>query len=97
MADKVAKISHLFLNNLLEFTNDTQEANLGMLFFGSSLSFANPPNRYTLFPNSVKLCPGTGKYGESNFIKFNNYIPSVCNSVVATACFPLFNNAVFQN
>ena len=36
---------------------------LGMLFFGSSLSFASPPNRYTLLPIMVKLCPNRGQGG----------------------------------
>ena len=33
---------------------------LGILFFGSSLSLASPPKRYTLLPMRVKLCPSRG-------------------------------------
>lgn len=40
-----------------------RELYLGMLFLGSSLSFASPPKRYTLLPTMVKLWPKRGQGG----------------------------------
>ena len=49
-----ADIYTLDLSVLLQQTGPCR-CYLGMLFLGSSLSFAKPPNRYTRFPRIVKL------------------------------------------
>jgi hypothetical protein len=69
---KQKQYKQLFFHNINKYfrtekVSSIAKTHLGLLFFGSSLSLAKPPNKYTLFPISVKLCPRRGHGGEPCF------------------------------